>query len=215
MDTSRSSERTKIITKKDIEKPRSPRGLRKFVCCRKKKVRKVTSERHTAIKRRGIYNRFTNEIIPLSIFALKAYPNTCFVRPILDNQGYDAIVTDTHGNIIDYIELTFPHDGYREAENAELVVSRGYGKCDIYNPGEDIDRLCKFIQDVCLKKAVKDYSDCTLVIVIDFCSPSKQFRKLYSQKISHVVTQVQSISFKAKRIFLLLLEQHKILRIKE
>jgi len=202
-----------MITKKDIEKPRCPRGLRQFVCYHKEKLRAITTERHAAIQRQGIYNVFIKEIIPLSIFALKTYPNTCRVEPILGNQGYDAIVRDTHGNIIDYVELTFPDDWESEAKDAKLVVSRGYGKCDVYAPGEDIERLCKFIQDVCLKKAKKDYSNCTLVIVIAFWGPSKQFRNLYSREIRKVITHVQSVSFKAKRVFLLLLEQHKILKV--
>jgi hypothetical protein len=84
-----------MITRKDIEKPRTPRGLRQFVCYRKEKVRAMTSERHAAIQRKGIYNVFIKEIIPLSIFALKAYSNTHRVEPILGNQGYDAIVRDT------------------------------------------------------------------------------------------------------------------------
>lgn len=203
-----------MITKKDIEQPRSPCGLRKFVCCRKKKVSAVTSERHAAIQRKGIYNVFIKEIVPLSIFALKAYPNTCRVAPVPGSrEGYDAIVRDAQGNIIDYVELTFPGDWEAEAKDAKCVVSQGVGTCDVYSPGEDIDRLCKFIHDVCLKKANKDYSNCTLVIVIAFWPPSKKFRHLYSRKIRQVLTQVQSFSFKAKRVFLLLLEQRKILKV--
>ncbi|HBR16494.1 MAG TPA: hypothetical protein DD725_02630 [Deltaproteobacteria bacterium] len=87
-----------MITKEDIEKPRTPRGLRQFVCYRKEKVRALTAARHTAIQRKGIYNIFIKEIVPLSIFALKAYPNTYSVQPILGNQGYDAIVRDSWDN---------------------------------------------------------------------------------------------------------------------
>lgn len=165
------------------------------------------------MQKKGIYKEFFDEIIPLSIFALKVYPNTYKVKPILGNQGYDAIVTDTHGKFIEYIELTFPHDGQRNAKDAKLIVSRGIGECHGDSPGEDIERLWQFIQKTCLEKAKKDYSNCTLVIVIDFLPPSKQNRRLYSQKINQVKTRVQSISFKAKRVFLLLLEQHKIFKI--
>lgn len=202
-----------MITKSDIEKPRTPRGLRKFVCCRREKIRAITSERHAAMQKKGIYKEFFDEIIPLSIFALKVYPNTYKVKPILGNQGYDAIVTDTHGKFIEYIELTFPHDGQRNAEDAKLIASRDYGNIHVYSPGEDIERLCQFIQKTCLAKAEKDYSNCTLVIVIAFLPPSKQHHRLYSQKINQVKTLVQSISFKAKRVFLLLLEQHKIVQV--
>ena len=203
-----------MITEDDIQRPRSPRGLRQFVTRRKKNVRSVRSERHNAIQRKGLYNVFIKEIVPLSVFALKAYENSCSVQPILGNQGYDAIVKDTEGNIIDFVELTFPDDWKSEAEDANRVVSRGYGNTDVFNPGEDIDRLSIFIQDICLKKAQKDYSDCTLVIVIEFWPISKQFRALYSRKIQEVITNVQAFSFKAKRVFLLLLEQHEIIRIK-
>ena len=202
-----------MITKKEIEKQRSPRGLRKFVCCRKKKVKAITTERHAAIQRKGIYNVFIKEIVPLSVFALRAYSNTCRVEPKLGNQDYDAIVRDAHGNIIDYVELTFPGDWKAEAKDAKLIVSRGYGKYHGYSPGEDVERLRKFIQAICLKKAKKDYSNRTLVIVIAFLTPSKQFRLLYSRKMRQILTQVQSISFKAKRVFLLLVEQHKILEV--
>lgn len=100
-----------MITKSDIEKPRSPRGLRKFVCCCREKAKAVTSERHAAMQKKGIYKEFFDELIPLSIFALK--------------------------------------------------VSRGYGNCHVYSPGEDIERLCQFIQKTCLEKAEKDYCNYT------------------------------------------------------
>lgn len=202
-----------VITKSDIEKPGSPRSLRKFVCCRREKVKAVTSERHVAIQKKGIYKEFFDEISPLSIFALKIYPNRYKIKPILGNQGYDAVVTDNHGNFIEYVELTFPHDGQRDAKDAKLIVLRGYGKCHAYSPGEDIERLCQFIQKTCSEKAKKDYSNCTLVIVIAFLPPSRQGPRLYSQKINQVVTLVLAIPFKAKSVFLLLLEQRKILKV--
>ncbi|MBM4331464.1 MAG: hypothetical protein FJ117_09635 [Deltaproteobacteria bacterium] len=203
-----------MITENDIQTPRSPRGLRQFVTQRKKKIQSDRTERHNAIQRKGLYNVFIKEIVPLSVFALKAYENSCTVQPVLGNQGYDAIVKDNNGNIVEYIELTFPDDWKSEAEDAKLVVSQGYGQTDVFSPGADIDRLSTFIQDICMKKSQKDYSGCTLVIVIDFWPVSKQFCSLYSQKIKEVIARVQAFSFKAKRVFLLLLEQHKIIRIK-
>ncbi len=204
-----------MITEDDIQKPRSPRGLRQFVTWRKKKIKSIESERHKAIQRRGLYNVFIKEIVPLSVFALKKYENSCTVEPVLGNQGYDAIVKDDRGNIIDFVELTFPDDWKSEAEDAKLIVTRGHGKTDVFSPGGDIDRLSKFIHDICVKKAQKDYSDCTLVIVIDFWPVSNQFRTLYSQKIQEVTKNIQAVAFKAKRVCLLLLEQHKVITIKE
>jgi hypothetical protein len=201
------------MSRREIEKPRSPRGLRKFVCCRREKVNKSTAARHAAIQRKGLYNVFIKEIVPLSIFSLKAYPNSWRVEPVLGNQGYDAIVRDQQGNIVDYVELTFPDDWEAESRDAKLISSRGYGACDVSAPGADVERLYKFIQAVCLKKAQKDYSNCTLVIVIAFWPPPKQFRALYMRKVRAAVNQVRTFSFKAKRVFLLLLEQHKIIEV--
>lgn len=204
---------TMMLLESDFEKPRSPRGLRKFVCCRKKKIEAATTERHAAIQRKGMYNYFVKEIIPLSIFALKAYPNTCRVEPKRGKQGYDAIVRDNHGKVLDYVELTFPNVWEAEAKDAKIVVSQGFGKCDVYSPGENIERLREPIHDVCLNKAKNDYSDCTLVIAIDFLPPSKQFHRLYLQKIDHVLIRAQSIKFKAKRVFLLIIPFRKILKV--
>lgn len=144
-----------------------------------------------------------------------AYENSCTVQPVLSNQGYDAIVKDNEGNIIDFVELTFPDNWKSEAKDADLIVSRGYGQIHVCEPGGDIDRLLRFIQDICLKKSQNDYSGCTLVIVIEFWPVSRQYRALYSRKIQDVIKNVQAVSFKAKRVFLLLLEQHKIYGIKE
>lgn len=204
-----------MITKDDIQRPRSPRGLRQFVTYRKNKIQSIKTERHNAIRRKGLYNVFIKEIVPLSVFALKAYQNSYSVQPVLGNQGYDAIVKDNKGNIIDFVELTFPDDWKSKAKDAELIIDRGYGKTKVVKLGGDIDRLSGFIQDVCLKKAQKDYSDCTLVIVIEFLPVPKKYRALYSRKIQEVITNVQAFSFNAKRVFLLLLEQHKIIKIKE
>jgi hypothetical protein len=117
-----------MIAKEDIERPRSPRGLRKFVWCRKKKIQARETSRHDAIQRKGLYNVFIKEVVPLSVFVLVAYSNKCRVEPLLGNQGYDAIVRDPHGNIIDYVEITSPDDWVTEAKNAKLIISRGIRK---------------------------------------------------------------------------------------
>jgi hypothetical protein len=202
-----------MLTKEEIEKERSPRGLRQFVRKRIKKIRNTTSERHAALQKRGLYKVFSDEIIPLSIFAIKTYPNACRVKPVLGNQGHDAIVKNDQGRILDFVELTWPQDGHQKADDAHKTVFRGFGNVDVYSPGEDIDRLCKFIQVTCQKKAQKDYSNCTLVVVIDFVPPFRQHYRLYCRKIKQVAEQIKSISFRAKRVFLLIVPFRKVYEI--
>jgi hypothetical protein len=202
-----------MITREEIEKTRSPRGLRQFVRRRFEKVRKARNERHKAIQRHGLYKVFTDEIIPLSLAALKLYPNTYTVTPVIGNQGYDAIVQDNRGRIVDHVEITWPQDGKRKSDDALKIVTRGYGSTDVYSPGEDVDRLCSFILKTCQKKSQKDYSDCTLVVVIDFVSPFPQHRRLYLRKLRQVAARINSIPFRANKVCLLILPFRKIYEI--
>lgn len=198
-----------MITKEEIEKTRSPRGLRQFVRRRIETVLKIKNERHKALRRHGLYKVFTDEIIPLSLTALKLYPNTYTVTPVIGNQGYDAIIKDNRGCIVDYVEITCPQDGKRKSDDALKIVTRGYGNIDVYSPGEDVDRLCSFILETCQKKAQKDYSNCTLVVAIDFVRPFRQHCRLYLRKLNQVADQINPISFKARRVFLLIMPFRK------
>ncbi len=149
-------------------------------------------DHHKAMKKRGIYNVFSDEIIPLSIFCLKNYPNVYVVQPVLGNKGYDAMVKDDHGNIVDYIELTLPQDGASAAENARRITTRGYGKTHVYAPGEDLRRQFKVVLDVCWRKSQKDYCNCSLVVVVDFLDPRFE-RKLYLNLIGQLKGEIKKI----------------------
>lgn len=197
-----------MITKDNIETERSPRGLRQFVTRRKSKINNCKQERHKGILKKEIYRVFVAEIIPLSLFCLKNYPNSYKILPKLGKQGFDAIVKDERGKIYEHLELTVPHYGKRTASDALLTVSRGYGNILIrdYKSGDDLNDMFSQIMEVCKKKSKKDYSDCSLVIVINFFPPFKKeeqviewllrysddegcqlFRKLYKGKISKIV----------------------------
>ena len=99
-----------MITKEDIEIGRTPSELRQFVTTEKLKVNKCKQERHRAMRMKGIYKVFVDEIIPLSLFCMKIYPDNYKIFPKLGNQGYDAIVKDENGKIFEYVEITAPHD---------------------------------------------------------------------------------------------------------
>jgi len=123
-----------MISREEIEKKRSPRGLRLFVRRVIEKVRLITDERHKAMRRVGLYKVFTDEIIPLSLFALRVYPTTYSVQPVIGNQGYDALVKNKRGRIVDHLEITWPQYGKRKSDDALMIVRRGYGDIDVYSP---------------------------------------------------------------------------------
>jgi len=202
-----------MISKDEIEKTRSPRGLRQFVTRRVEKVRRVTKQRHEAVLKKGIYKVFSDEIIPLSIFCLKIYPNTYTVQPVIGNQGYDAIVRDDKGNIFDHIELTLPHDGFSAARSARLVVERGYGKIDIYSPGKNLNRMFSFILKACHNKSKKDYSNCSLVVCLNFSPPFPEHKKEYLNSIKKLLKEIKCISFRARKVYLLVMPFNNVINI--
>ena len=202
-----------MITKDELGKLRSIRGLYQFVWHTRKKVCKVKFERYKAIQKCGLYKIFNDEIVPLSCIALKLYPSTYKIKPVVSNQEYDAIIMNEEGNIIDYLEITWPQDGKRKADDAQKILTRKYGNIYVYYPGEDIEELCKYILKTCQNKAKKDYSNCTLVIVIDFVPPFPEHRQLYLQKLKQIIKQVKNIQFRAKRVFLFILPFCKIYKI--
>ena len=202
-----------MISKQEIEKARSPRGLRQFVVRRVNKIRGSRDQRHKAMLKQYLYKIFSDEIVPLSVFCLKNYPNTYFVQPVVGNQGYDAVVRDVKDKIVEYVELTLPHDGSSAAKDARLVVSRGYGETDVYEPGENLKRMFSFILKACHKKSKKDYSDCSLVVCVNFVPPFPEHKKEYTNSIKQLIEEIQKISFKAKKVYLLVVPFKKVISI--
>jgi hypothetical protein len=158
-------------------------------------------ERHRGILKKGIYKVFLDEIIPLSLFCLKVYPDNYKILPKLGNQGYDAIVKDENGKIFECLELTVPHDGRKAANEAKLTVERGYGNPLVYSPGSDLKNMFSIIMDTFEKKLKKDYSNCSLVIVIDFSPPFEGEKTIYMQLLKELEKKILKKIFTVKKIY--------------
>ncbi len=157
-----------------------------------------------------MYKQFLDEIVPLSCFAAWAYPESYEIQPVLGNQGYDAVVFNETGEEVDRIEITTPHDGAAEAMDARLVVNRGYGQAHVESPGDDFNALVPRVLAVCREKALKDYSDCTLVVAIEPLPPFTSFEAQYEKQIEVLASEMAQISFKAKRVFLVVLPERVV-----
>jgi len=194
-----------MITKEDIEIGRTPNELRKFVTTEKLKVNKCKQEQHRGMLKKGIYKVFVDEIIPLSLFCMKIYPDNYKIFPKLGNQGYDAIVKDENGKIFEYVEITAPHDGRKAANVAKLAVRNGIALNTLrdYNSGSDLIDMFSIIMDVCEKKSKKDYSNCSLVIVIDFSPPYEEEKLIYLQLLKDLEKKILELNFNVKKIYLL------------
>lgn len=84
-------------------------------------------------------------------------------------------------------------------------MNRGYGATRTGNPGDDFDALIPYVLETCRRKALKDYSDCTLVVTIEPMSPFAGFENRYEEQIAILASDMGLIPFKAKRVFLLVL----------
>jgi len=189
----------------DMQRRRSPRALREYVLATKEAVSADVEERHRGILKEGLYKQFLDELVPLSCFAVWAYPENCEIRWVAGNQAFDALVFDDRGLECDRVEITTPHDGKAEARDARLVVSRGYGSVRIGTPGDEVEDLVPHVLRVCQEKAKKDYADCTLVIAIHPEPSFESLRSLREGQIQSVADRLAAIPFKAKRAFLLVL----------
>jgi hypothetical protein len=191
-----------MLSKDELQIRRSPGELRAFAECVRSRVRASPSEFALGMTKAGLYKEFIDEILPLSHFAVQAYPSTYSVQPVLGNQGYDAIVYDEFMNEHEKIELTRPHDGAESAADARLVVNEGMGAIKIGHPADDIDAITPFVLDACRKKAIKDYSDCTLVVIVGVEPPYSGFEHVYTEKIACLLKAVSELKFRARRVVL-------------
>ena len=203
-----------MITKEDIEIGRTPKELRQFVTTKKLKVSKCKQERHRAMRKKGIYKVFVEEIIPLSLVCMKIYPDNYKIFPKLGNQGYDAIVKDENGKIFEYVEITGPHVGRKAKNVAKLAVKNGIALNTLrdYNSGSDLIDMFSIIMNVCKKKAKKDYSNCSLVIDIDFSSPYEEEKPIYMQLLKELEKKILKMKFNVKKIYLLIIPLNNMVK---
>lgn len=194
-----------MISTAEMQRRRSPRALRQYVLVTKDAVSADIEERHRGILKKGLYKQFLDELVPLSCFALRAYPETWEIQWVAGNQAFDALVFNENGRESDRIDITTPHDGETEARDARLVVSRGYGSIHIGTPGDEVESLVPHMLRTCKEKAKKDYSDCTLVIAINPEPSFESTRTLRERQIRAIADRVAVVSFKAKRAFLVVL----------
>ena len=192
-----------MLTSEEMQQRRSPSELRKFVEEVWNRVGNDKAEWELGVQKKGCYKQFLDEIVPLSRFAEKMYPETYRIQPVLGNQGHDARVFDEMEREIDKIEIAIPKEGAENAEDARHLIDRGYGVFRVGDPGDAFKRLGLLALRTSENKARKDYSDCILVIAISIgkINPFPE----YEAALQELIGKLQKIKFKAKGVFLLVL----------
>lgn len=195
------------LAPEDLQKPRTPFELRDFI----EEIRRATKMddalRHAAIQKKGLFKQLTEEIMPIKCYALSQYPdNDVRVSPVLGNQGYDAEIHDFMGNLVERIEVTIPHDGESERKDAKLTVTRGYGQFHLFEPGGEARLLRRRLLEAARSKAMKDYTDCTLLFVLALLPPidSPITQSADMKEVAAIEASLIAIAFRAKKVALLL-----------
>ncbi len=203
-----------MILKKEIEQYRTSDELKSFVEGVRKRVESDPDELQQARIGKGWYKVFVDEVMPLSQFAHLLYPSETLFLPVLGNQGYDVEVFDAQKNPIGRIEIAKPHDGQVEAENSRLVNDRGFGQIEVFDLGGQLDPLIPWVAKTANKKSLKDYGDCTLVIVAAINPPFDEEVSILNQRAIEVVGELGKITFLAKRAYLAVPALNKCFKIK-
>jgi hypothetical protein len=191
-----------MISKAEIEQCRTSDELKSFVEEVRKKVEADSDELQRARKCDGLYKEFVDEVMPLSLFSHLLYPPETLFLPVLGNQGYDVEVFDAQKNSIDRIEIAKPHDGQAEAEDVRLVNERGFGQIKIFDLGGQLGPLAPWIAKTAEKKSLRDYRDCTLVIVASIDPPFDEEIATLEKRAIEIVGELGKMEFLAKRAFL-------------
>lgn len=115
------------------------------------------------------------EVFPTLIF-FEQYDNEAIVRFYNDNRNYDVELLDVNGNVVSYIEVTYPHDGEVENEINKTVNKNG-GWTSLYSDGNPADSLRPKILSVIEKKSNKDYPNNTSLLIMSgtHCPTSDDF----------------------------------------
>lgn len=194
-----------MISKRDLQTPRTPSELSAYVLRLKETVRTDPEEFKKALLKEQLYKEFLDELVPLSCFALLEYPEDHLIELVLGNQGHDAIVYDADKTEVDRVELTCPQNGREKAMNRRRVVERGFSEVQVGEPGFDFEALIPHVLKTCQAKALKVYRECSLVVAIEPMHPFEGFEQAFDYKVGELVSQMRKIEFQAKRVYLLLL----------
>jgi len=197
---------SRYISRTEYETPRKPRELCNYIADVRDAVMNDASERKQARLRRGLYKQYLDELIPLSIYAAIQYDGSdVLVRPLIGNQGYDAVVTTPEGKNIDVIEITSPIDGLKESNNSKLINERGFGETEMYTPGEELITIFERCLASARKKSIRDYMyEChsSILVAVSYPPPFDCHKERYQRLIDDFALDLARIDYLATRVFL-------------
>ena len=176
-------DREGFLIKEDMETPRTPQQLQKWVDWVLNKMNLPQYEEYCLL-RIGLSQNFYEEIYPLNFFIQDLFcgREDVMCQPKIGSQPFDAIL-EISGRKQRYIEITFNHDGRQDNLDMQFFipnrrVALGQTKRNdqreleneiTFNSGSEArERICNYIKDAFIAKSEKGYGpDYILIIVFD------------------------------------------------
>ncbi len=119
----------RILTRSDMEAPRTPAALAEWVKGKMEAFGGTDELKHYARLRKGLAQPLYQEIVPLSVFATSLYAERDDVVciPCLGGQAYDARIMDfsTVPPTETFVEITYAIDGHAESIRMEVLNATG------------------------------------------------------------------------------------------
>jgi hypothetical protein len=209
-----------MISKQELQKPRTTSQLQQY-------VNKVFSDIRTdpyvlkeARLKKGLFKKLVEELYPLSIFSIFKYPDDGAICEFkIGNQGYDAIATKISNGEKEYIEITWPIDGHRQAQVSRLLNDRRYTELEISDDfskerKETIDRVL----GVAKNKALKDYTfpgRSSLIFLIDVFPYFYLDNRQHCLEIEYLMYELTQIDFRVDSVYLILMPYKRVVPIEE
>lgn len=184
----------------ELIKRRSPVNLAKFCLDYKDWVSK-NDFNNGLLRKNEDYKFFIDEVWPLSNFCSVVLDESYEIEPIKGNQGFDAKVYKKSGEFQFNIEIVFPQDGAKRADDSRQFINNGTLSSQS-SPPSDLESFIEKIKKVCDKKSQKDYSDSWLLFNIITGAVSESQYEEFVPAMEKVQRAVEKFNFQAKLVYL-------------
>lgn len=203
-----------FLDREEITTPRTPIELSQFIEKTYELVMSDDETRHRARLKEGLYKKFLEELMLLSIYSNWKFPeNNVLCQLIIGDQGYDAIITNLPAGLyeyLEYIEITSPIDGRKENKISKQVNEKGiHGEVSTSSQRKEAtDRIIA----QAYKKAIKDYEypNSALLIGLDLFPCFDLKRDDHRADITNLVQKLRQISYKVRTVYLILLNAQSL-----
>lgn len=196
-----------IIDDRELERPRTPTELRRYVSDLFARIGAIEHEKHAARLWTDSYKYLMREIYPLSIFCAWRYPlDDVIVKPCIGNQGYDAEIVHTTTQVRTRVEVGWPIDGKREKQDSRDLNANGRTAFHVDDHDEGKALVRKRMQAALSDKAQKDYSDAFLILVLNLWPTFYLDNERDHKDIKALLQDMRAIPVKAKAVYAVLME---------